>query len=60
MALRVQLCGIGAVVSDGVDVRKGFHSELTVESATKCIKDLVFLLRTMPNVPLMHISNCSI
>lgn len=55
-----QLGGIGAVVSNGVDMGERFHAELTVESATERIEDLVLLLRTVPHIPLMHVSNCGI
>lgn len=57
MTLRIQLCGIGTVISDGVDVRECFHSELAVEPATERIEDLVLLLCPVPYVPLVHVSN---
>lgn len=60
VALGEELCWIRAEVPDGVDVRECLHTEFAIESAAKCIKNLVLLLGTMPDIPLMHISNCSI
>src|SRR5690242_535980 len=60
VALREQLRGISAVVSDGINVREGLHSKFAVETAAKRVKDLVFLLRTVPDIPLVHVSNCGV
>ena len=57
VALGEQLCGISAVISDGVDMWECLHSELAVEAASKRVEDLIFLLCTMPHIPLMHVPN---
>ena len=57
VALGEQLCGISAVIPDGVDMWKRFHPELAVEAASKRVEDLVFFLCTMPYIPLMHVPN---
>lgn len=57
VALGEQLCGISAVIPDGVDMWKRLHPKLAVEATSKRVEDLVFLLCAMPHVPLMHVSN---
>lgn len=57
VALREQLCRISAVIPDGVDMRERLHPKLAVEAASKRVEDLIFLLCTMPYVPLMHVPN---
>lgn len=54
------MCRVCAVVSDRVDVRESLHSEFAVEPAPERIEDLVLLLGAVPNVPLMHVSNCRV
>jgi hypothetical protein len=41
----------------GVDVRMGFEAEFAIEPAAESVVDLIFLLGSMPDVPLMHITN---
>ena len=57
MRLRVELGRVGAVGFDGVDVREGFHAEFAVEAAAQRVEDLVFLLRAVPHVPLVHVAD---
>jgi len=60
MRLRIQLTRVRHEILDCVNVREGFHAKLGVETTTKGVEDLVLLLCTMPDVPLMHVSDCRV
>ena len=55
VALRIQLGFISAVVFDSIDMWEGLHAKLAVESPAKGVEDLIFLLCTVPDIPLMHV-----
>ncbi len=56
-ALRVQLGGVGDEGLDRVKVREGFEAGLAVEAAAEGGEDLVFLLRAVPDVPLVEVAD---
>ena len=48
------------VCDEGLDrgeVRESFHTEFGVKASTEGIKDLIFLLSAVPDIPLMHVTN---
>lgn len=60
VTLREKLRRISAIVSDRVDVRKRLHSKFAVEAAAQRVKNLVLLLCSVPDVPLVHVTNRSV
>ena len=60
VTLREELCWVCAEISDSVDMRERLHTEFAIESAAECVENLVLLLGTVPDVPLMHVSHRSV
>src|SRR4051812_31776054 len=57
LALREELRFVCAEIIDGIDVRECLHAELTVETASQCVENLIFLLSAVPYIPLMQVSH---
>lgn len=53
----MHLAGLGHERLDGLNVWECFHAEFAVEASTERFEYLVFLLRTVPHVPLVHIAD---
>jgi hypothetical protein len=55
VTLWIKLGFISDVVFDSIDMGKGLHAKLAVESSAKGVENLILLLGAVPNIPLMHI-----
>lgn len=55
--LRMHVACLGDERLDSFEVRECFHAELAVEPSTQRLKNLILLLRSVPDVPLVHIAD---